>query len=84
MHVIRTSGLRILTHIAAPLPLAILIWDFSQGQLTADPIREITLRTGRTTLMLFVASLSCTPINIVFGIKQVIPLRRTLGLYTFL
>ena len=76
--------LRILTHVAVLLPLAILIWDFNQGQLTANPIQEITLRTGRTTLILLVLSLACTPVNIIFGIRQVLPLRRTLGLYAFM
>jgi sulfoxide reductase heme-binding subunit YedZ len=81
---LRKFWLRILTHLAALLPLALLVWDFSQGQLTANPIQEITLRTGRTTLTLLILSLACTPVNIVFGIRQALPLRRTLGLYTFL
>ncbi|MEE9465446.1 MAG: ferric reductase-like transmembrane domain-containing protein [Candidatus Neomarinimicrobiota bacterium] len=66
------------------MPLATLLLDFSQGQLTANPIEEITLRTGRTTLILLTLSLSATPINIVFGIGHLLPFRRTLGLYTFL
>ncbi len=75
--------LQILIHIAALLPLAMIVWDFSQGQLTANPIREIQLRTGRVALTLLVLSLACTPIYIVFGFKQVLALRRTLGLYAF-
>ena len=78
------SWLQILANIAALLPLAILGWDFAWGQLTADPIREITIRTGSSALILLVLSLACTPINLVFGIRQVLPLRRTLGLYAFL
>jgi sulfoxide reductase heme-binding subunit YedZ len=76
--------LRILIHPVALIPLTLLIWDFSQGQLTANPIQEITLRTGRTTLILLVLALSATPVNIIFGIRQVLPLRRTLGLYAFM
>ena len=78
---LKTRWLQILTHIAALLPLAILAWDFTQGQLSVNPIQEITLRTGMYSLILLVLSLACTPISIVFGLKQVVPLRRPLGLY---
>ena len=81
---LEVSGLRITTHIAALLPLAVLVWDFTQGGLTVNPIQEIQLRTGRYALILLVLSLACTPINIVFGIKSVLGLRRPLGLYAFM
>ncbi|MEE8420260.1 MAG: protein-methionine-sulfoxide reductase heme-binding subunit MsrQ, partial [Dehalococcoidales bacterium] len=80
---LKRHWLRILVHGAALLPLAALLLDFSQGQLTANPIQEITLRTGRTALILLTMSLAVTPINIVFGLGQLIPFRRTLGLYAF-
>lgn len=76
--------LQVLTHVAALLPLAVLVWDFAQGQLTVNPIQEITLRTGTYSLILLVLSLACTPVNIVFGLNWVLPLRRTLGLYGFM
>lgn len=75
--------LRIGTHIGALLPLALLVWDYWTFQLSADPIREATFRTGRAALTLLVLSLACTPLNIIFGWKQLLPLRRTLGLYAF-
>ncbi len=81
---LRRHGLQILINVAALLPLAILIWDFTQGQLTANPIQEIQLRTGKSALVLLILSLACTPVSIVFGLEQVIPLRRTLGLYAFM
>ena len=84
MRRLRKYWLRILIHGAALLPLAVLLVDFSQGQLTANPIQEITLRTGRTALILLTLSLAATPINIVFGLGQLMPFRRTLGLYAFL
>ena len=73
--------LQVVTHGGALLPLAMLVWDFAQGRLTVNPIQEITLRTGTYSLVLLVLSLACTPINIVFGIRLVMPLRRPLGLY---
>lgn len=81
MRKLKIPWLQILTHIAALLPLAILAWDFTQDQLTANPIQEITLRTGTYSLVLLVLSLACTPVGTVFGLKWVLPLRRTLGLY---
>ncbi len=76
--------LQVLIHVAALLPLAILAWDFTQDRLTVNPIQEITLRTGTYSLILLVLSLACTPVNIVFGLNWVLPLRRTLGLYGFM
>lgn len=84
MQHIKHHWLRLLTHIAALTPLALLIWDYSQNQLTVNPIQEITLRTGKCALVLLVLSLACTPINKLFGYRQVLPLRRPLGLYAFL
>lgn len=84
MHNLRRHWLRILIHVAALLPLAVLIWDFTQGQLTVNPIQEIQLRTGKYTLILLVLSLACTPISRAFRIKQLLGLRRPLGLYTFM
>jgi methionine sulfoxide reductase heme-binding subunit len=75
---------RLLTHIIGLLPLTLLILDTIQGNLTANPIQYITLRTGKAALILLVLSLACTPLNIVFGLKQALSARRTLGLYTFL
>lgn len=76
--------LRWLTHGGALLPLALLGWHFYANQLGADPIREITLRTGKTALILLILSLAVTPVNILTGWKQVMPLRKPLGLYAFL
>lgn len=84
MRKFETFWLKILIHIGALLPLAVLVWDFAQGQLTVNPIQEIQLRTGKYALVLLILSLACTPINRIFGIKAMLPLRRLLGLYTFM
>jgi sulfoxide reductase heme-binding subunit YedZ len=78
------APLQIAAHFAALIPLTLLIWDFWQGNLGPDIIREATLRTGKAALILLVASLACTPINIIFKFKPVLKLRRPLGLYSFL
>ncbi|MDO8716832.1 MAG: protein-methionine-sulfoxide reductase heme-binding subunit MsrQ [Dehalococcoidales bacterium] len=81
---LKVPSLQILVHIGALLPLAWLAWQFSQDQLTANPIREIQLRTGRYALNLLALSLACTPVYNIFGFKPALQLRRTLGLYAFL
>jgi methionine sulfoxide reductase heme-binding subunit len=68
-------------HVGALVPLAWLIWDYTQGHLTFNPIQDITLRTGEAALILLLLSLACTPLNTLFGWRQVLPLRRPLGLY---
>jgi len=80
---LKTRWLQILTHVAALLPLALLAWGYWQGRLI-DPVQEITTRTGRTALILLILSLACTPLNIMFGFKQIMRVRRTLGLYAFM
>ena len=76
--------LKLAVHVGSLIPLALLIWDFNLGQLGSDPIREITLRTGKTAITLLVLSLAITPINIWLGWKQLHPLRKLFGLYAFL
>lgn len=80
----KMTPLQIAAHIAALIPLVLLLWDFWQGNLGPDVIREATLRTGKTALVLLIASLACTPVNILFGYKPVLKLRRPLGLYSFM
>ena len=77
---LKADWLRILTHIAALLPLAWLLWDYGRGAFLIDPVKEITTRTGKTALILLILSLACTPVHVVFGFKQVLRLRRPLGL----
>lgn len=78
------TPLQIAAHAGALIPLALMVWDIFTNNFGPDPIREFTLRTGKTALILLLLSLSCTPINILFKFKQVLKLRRPLGLYSFL
>jgi len=76
--------LRIVTHVGSLIPLVVVIWEYQTRRLGVDPVREILFHTGTTSLVLLVLSLAATPLNIVFGWKQVLPLRKPLGLYAFL
>jgi len=84
MDTLRKNWLRILTHLGAVTPLAWLVWDYWFDNLTVNPIQDITFRTGKPALILLVLSLACTPVNTLFGFKQVLPLRKPLGLYAFM
>lgn len=71
-------------HLGALVPLLVLVAQVALGRLSVDPIRDVELRTGRTTLNLLVLSLACTPLALVTGWKAIRGLRRPLGLYAAL
>ena len=81
---LKPRWLKMLVHAGALLPLAWLAWQYGQGLFLVDPVREITTFTGRGALILLVLTLACTPVNTLFGFKQVARARRALGLYAFL
>ena len=74
---------QVATHVAALAPLALLLLAWASGRLGANPVRAITLRTGRYALTLLVLSLACTPARIVTGVAAIQRLQRPLGLYAF-
>jgi sulfoxide reductase heme-binding subunit YedZ len=74
----------VLTHVTSLAPLLVLLWDWAAGRLSFNPIRDITLRTGRYALTLLILSLGCTPIYLLSGFKPLIRMRRALGLYAFM
>ena len=76
--------MQIVAHVGALLPLALLIADLAGGRLGFNPIRTITLRTGRYTLSLLMLTLACTPVHILFGYRAAIRVRKPLGLYAAL
>jgi len=84
MRKLRADWLQILTHFASLLPLAWLLWAYWRGWFIVDPVREITIRTGKTALILLILSLACTPAYTIFGLRPVRRLRRPLGFYAFM
>lgn len=67
----------------ALVPLAVLIARAATGTLGADPVAIALNKLGLTTLILLVATLSCTPLRILFRWTWPMRLRRTLGLLAF-
>ena len=84
MNTLKTHWLRLIVHVSVWIPLAVIILDAFTKHLSADPIREIILRTGKTALTLLILSLACTPANSLLGFRQALKVRRALGLYAFM
>lgn len=83
MNKIKIDKLKLITHILALLPLLFILLDFFLNKLGANPIRDITLRTGRDALALLIITLTITPLAKINYFKKFRKLRRTLGLYSF-
>ena len=71
-------------HLGVLLSLAWLAASFFARRLGANPIRELTLRTGLAAFILLGLSLACTPLNAYLKWRSVMRVRRALGLYAFL
>lgn len=69
--------------LACLVPLALGVWDGIGDQLGANPIEEITHRTGDWTLRMLLITLAATPARRLFGWLWPLRVRRMLGLYTF-
>jgi len=69
--------------VAALTPLTLLSLRAWGGDLGANPIDFVTRWLGIWTLRLLLASLTMTPLRILFGLSWPISLRRLLGLFAF-
>ncbi len=65
------------------IPLIVLGFRAFTDNLTVNPIQAAQQRTGDTALVLLIYSLACTPIYTLYRWKEVLKLRRPLGLYAF-
>ena len=68
-------------HILCSVPFFLLISDWLNDALTANPIQYLTLTTGKTALILLTLSISVTPIMFLTGKRFLNPARKLLGLY---
>jgi sulfoxide reductase heme-binding subunit YedZ len=79
----RPDYLRIGVHAFGLAPLGFLLAAALMDQLTVNPIQNVEQRLGHYALYMLVASLAVTPMNTLFGWRQLIRHRRTIGLYAF-
>jgi len=68
---------------AALVPFVHLVWRGINGDLTADPLVEITNETGIWTLRFVVITLAITPFRRLSGWNPAIRFRRMIGLFAF-
>ncbi|TAK59929.1 MAG: sulfoxide reductase heme-binding subunit YedZ [Bacteroidetes bacterium] len=67
----------------ALLPFAILMWNFLNDELSANPIDDITDETGTWTLRFLVITLAVTPLKKITGWNSIGLFRRMMGLFAF-
>ena len=77
------AGVRLSAFALALVPLAQTVVDAFTGGLGANPIEEITHRSGWWALAFLMLTLAVTPIRQITGIGWLIRLRRMLGLFAF-
>ncbi len=80
----RYTPLQIAMHLYAWSTVARLILEFATGTISVNPIQELEQRTGRQAITLLVLSLACSPLNALFGWRELLKRRRALGLYAFM
>ena len=67
----------------ALIPFASIAWRLSRHRLGANPIATALNQIGLLALIFLCASLTCTPLKIVFDWNWPLRVRRTLGLCAF-
>lgn len=79
----RRHWLWLLANLGALFPLAHLLWDAQMGNLSINPIADLTARTGQAAIALLLLTLAVTPVQILTGYNGVISIRKSLGLWAF-
>jgi sulfoxide reductase heme-binding subunit YedZ len=72
-----------LAFLAALVPLGLLVWHGFNGELSANPISDITHETGTWTLRFVLITLAVTPLRRITGWTGIQRLRRMFGLFAF-
>ena len=65
------------------VPLAVMLFDSLTGRLAAEPIKDLTHRTGIWGITLITATLAVTPLRRATGWNRLQSFRRMLGLFAF-
>ncbi len=66
------------------LPLGVLVYNFLTGNLSPNPISDITNETGVWTLRFLVLTLAITPLRKITGWSPLQRFRRMMGLFAYL
>jgi sulfoxide reductase heme-binding subunit YedZ len=76
-------SLKVVAFTAALGPLAWLVWAAWTGNLSANPLSDITNETGVWTLRFLCITLAVTPLRRLTGWNALIRFRRMVGLFAF-
>lgn len=72
-----------LVFVLCSIPAALLASDIATGNISADPIEDLTRETGIWGLRILLITLAITPLRFITGINQLVMLRRMLGVFSF-
>lgn len=79
----RLAIVKILVFIASLGPVAYLVWAADTGNLSANPLSDLTNETGVWALRFICITLAITPLRRITGWNSVIRFRRMAGLFAF-
>jgi len=82
MEWLRRHWLRLGVNVAALVPLLFLVWWLATDRFFLDPVKQITIRTGRLAITFLLLSLACTPLASLTGVSRIRRARRPLGLWS--
>ena len=74
---------RFIVFVLCLTPFLLLLIDLGLDRVSANPIDDITDRTGLWTLRMLMLTLTVTPLRRLTGWNSLAPYRRTLGLFAF-
>ncbi|MCX6133799.1 MAG: sulfoxide reductase heme-binding subunit YedZ [Ignavibacteriales bacterium] len=75
--------LKVAVFVLALVPLGLLLYGAATGELSANPIKDITEETGIWTLRFLVITLAVTPFRKITGWSRLARFRRMVGLFAF-
>jgi methionine sulfoxide reductase heme-binding subunit len=81
--ILTSKWTKVLVFAACLVPLGVLVWRATQGNLTANPIEFVEHWTGDWTMRFLIITLCITPLRKLLRVAQLIRFRRMLGLFAF-
>ena len=79
----KLTPLQILIHLGALFPFVKLVFDYFTNNFSPNPIQDLEQQTGFAAITILILSLASTPLNTLFGWRELLKRKRTLGLYAF-
>lgn len=76
-------SLKALLFLLCLVPAGVMVYDALTGNLDAEPIKDLTHRTGTWTITMLTATLAITPLRRFTSVNWFGSVRRMLGLFAF-